>query len=168
MLAGVSRVGVGELVPRLGDLPVDPALRGGQGEQAEERDEGEHGQRAAAGEPALARRRRPLGGRELDESPAASSTAAIRISSAPNSWPASTRAAIGARSVVSPSCENAHAITGPATATAPASGDQRPQTQRHEHEPGGDPERERDQRAARVGQHHADQQQADRRARPAR
>ena len=43
MLAGVCALGVGELVPCLRDLPADPALRAGQGEQAEERDEREHG-----------------------------------------------------------------------------------------------------------------------------
>ena len=32
--------------------------------------------------------------------------------SAPSSWPASTRAAIGARSTVRPSCSNAHSTTG--------------------------------------------------------
>ena len=155
---------VGELVPGLGDLPVDAAGGGRQRDQRDDRHERQNGERRAARElarsAASAGAAQPRSGRR---GPAPSRTDTISSSRAPNSWPASTRAAIGARSVVRPSCENAHATIGAAPSTPAARATvarSRSGTIRNHSADAG---HQRDQRAARVGEHHRHQQHADRR-----
>ena len=171
VLAGVRAFGSVSWFQALETWPSIAAGRGGERDQrrsparARAR-RARRGRRAGA----CARRRRALRGREVRRrarrpaAPRPSAAAARRTRG-----PASTRAAIGARSVVSPSCANAHATSGAAPSTPAASAASAAQAQRHDEEPDRRaPISQRDQRAARVGEHQAHEQQADAPARPAR
>ena len=101
--------------------------------------------------------------RKPTASPAASSTAAISTSSAPRSCPG-----IRARGQRDPLGRQRVAREGPARPRAPtrraatSSGSAAAQAQRHGGEPVGEADQQREQRAARIGQHQAREQQPER------
>ena len=158
--------GFGELVPGLGDLAVDArpaalasATSASDGASYEHR----RAASAPAGACALRRRAAPRRGSR----PRARARAARPASpgcSAPSSWPASSRTASGSLSVVSPVVRERPEDQRRGARRRAEEADRAAQPQRHDGEPDDEPDRQREQRAARVGEHQHELEQRD--ARP--
>ena len=149
--------------------PSIPPSAAGERDQRDDRDEREHAEQRAAGEPLRLRATAGARGHEArspGRRPAAAPPSARAARRARGRRRRARRAAT--RSSVSPSCENAQATTGAAPAIAPSSTIAPRSRSGTTANQSGEPERERQQRAARVGQHQRRRAAGDRRARRAR
>ena len=165
VLPGVAAFGFVSSSQAFGDLPVDAARRAGERDQEDHRDHGEHAEQDASRDPLGVRRCRPLGGDEArgeaEREQQRQHQQQQRAELVAGVGPHLDRQLVGAQA----GHRERPADERRGTGAGAEQHDRAAQAQRHDGEPEREPEHEREQRAARVGEHQRDLEQRDARPR---